>query len=335
MEKPSFFKVLIGDFEDKLQLPPEFVKNFFNGLPRECVIRSRIGTWHVKITGSSERLFFNVGWKVFVEDHSLELGDFLTFEYHRNTEFHVKVFGKTACEKDFAMDRRKKNRTQQRKNDEVQKISYRNGVGEAKSTLNNISQVKEETGDDFWIESLMAGPASKKRQGENTMLSPSSSSCKQYKRKTRNQVGNANGVAGFVPSSFHIDKQKVIGDHRKGTAYKSKNSSFELTMTLPYIGFDDCKAYIPIPAWFAQTHLSRKHEGVMLLVSDGKVSKRWNVNYSWKSSHLNGGWLKFVRGNFLEVGDICVFEAVKEELNTLKVAIRRHRGDADPYVYVD
>lgn len=51
---------------------------------------------------SSKGLLFANGWKKFVSDHSIELGDFLVFRYDGGLHFSVLVFDATACEKEAA-----------------------------------------------------------------------------------------------------------------------------------------------------------------------------------------------------------------------------------------
>lgn len=47
-------------------------------------------------------LFFQNGWPDFVEENFLQLGDILVFKYQGNSQFDVKMFDKTGCEKEEA-----------------------------------------------------------------------------------------------------------------------------------------------------------------------------------------------------------------------------------------
>lgn len=45
-------------------------------------------------------LFFRNGWQGFVKDNHLESGDLLVFDYDGETKFNVKIYDRSACEKD-------------------------------------------------------------------------------------------------------------------------------------------------------------------------------------------------------------------------------------------
>ncbi|WCJ29545.1 B3 domain-containing protein REM9 [Euphorbia peplus] len=94
-EQPHYFKPLIPGFEDEFLIPSPFLK-YLNG--QECQLRTRCGkTWVVKINGRR----FEKGWKEFVEDHDLQIGDFLVFRYEGEMLFDVLVFDRTTCEREY------------------------------------------------------------------------------------------------------------------------------------------------------------------------------------------------------------------------------------------
>ncbi|XP_065851125.1 putative B3 domain-containing protein REM15 isoform X2 [Euphorbia lathyris] len=53
--------------------------------------------WPVKINCRR----FEDGWKQFVEDHGLQIGDFLVFRHEGDLVFYVLVFDRTSCEKEY------------------------------------------------------------------------------------------------------------------------------------------------------------------------------------------------------------------------------------------
>ncbi|KAI3884924.1 hypothetical protein MKX03_037860 [Papaver bracteatum] len=98
--RPSFFKVMMGDFRKKLKLPVNFIKSFNGMIPYESILRSPSGFWNVEIREEEDGgLSFRKGWPDFVEAHCLGLGDFVTMEYDGNSQFVVKLYGKNGCEK--------------------------------------------------------------------------------------------------------------------------------------------------------------------------------------------------------------------------------------------
>lgn len=46
-------------------------------------------------------VFFKSGWEKFVQDNSLEFGDFLIFYYNGGSKFYVSICGKNNCLKEI------------------------------------------------------------------------------------------------------------------------------------------------------------------------------------------------------------------------------------------
>ncbi|CAI0376368.1 unnamed protein product [Linum tenue] len=85
-------------------MPEAFYKNYFNGGKKKrgadqaVVLRTRRGKFHaVRVSGRA----FKDGWKEFVEEHDLHVGDFLVFRLDGEMEFHVMVFDPTVCERRY------------------------------------------------------------------------------------------------------------------------------------------------------------------------------------------------------------------------------------------
>ncbi|KAJ4962529.1 hypothetical protein NE237_022468 [Protea cynaroides] len=104
-EVPGFFKVYLPLSSEGLRIPPAFVKHFRGEIPKKAILRSCIGrSWCVAVKNDENDLFFfQSGWQSFVKDYPLNIGDFLVFSYCGNSEFYVKVFSRTGCEKKEAL----------------------------------------------------------------------------------------------------------------------------------------------------------------------------------------------------------------------------------------
>ncbi|GLJ38039.1 hypothetical protein SUGI_0774410 [Cryptomeria japonica] len=99
-DSPSFFKVMLADFAEKLRIPPAFVSRFSNDPDEHMVLEGPDGQkWDVQLWGSINQLEFRQGWKNYVDFHGLEMGDFLVFDYISKSYFKVKIYDRTACEK--------------------------------------------------------------------------------------------------------------------------------------------------------------------------------------------------------------------------------------------
>ncbi|XP_077228192.1 putative B3 domain-containing protein At5g66980 isoform X2 [Tasmannia lanceolata] len=101
VRRPSFFKVMLGDFAHKLRIPPAFIKHLSRESIDKFILRNPTGRfWHVQVRRVVSDLFLQEGWQGFVKDNSLQIGDFLVFDYGGNSNFDIRIYGKSGCEKD-------------------------------------------------------------------------------------------------------------------------------------------------------------------------------------------------------------------------------------------
>ncbi|XVF17775.1 hypothetical protein REPUB_Repub10bG0152600 [Reevesia pubescens] len=128
-DTPAFFKVLLGNFPKQLQIPPAFAKFFYGKpLPQNIKLQnSEKSLWQVNVVKIGNKLFFKKGWRAFVKDNSLELGDFVVFSYVGRSIFGFTIFGRNACEKDVTAVPRKSDKF----------VSDKGMEKERKTTMNN------------------------------------------------------------------------------------------------------------------------------------------------------------------------------------------------------
>nr|GEU68275.1 putative B3 domain-containing protein At5g66980 [Tanacetum cinerariifolium] len=81
------------------QIPPGFLKHFEQKIPKTVILKDLTGrVWHVDIKQEKNGVFMENGWNRFVNDKSLELGQFMVFRYSKLlTSFTVRIFGRDAC----------------------------------------------------------------------------------------------------------------------------------------------------------------------------------------------------------------------------------------------
>ena len=69
-------------------IPKKFANHLQEKLPENVTIKGPSGAkWNVGLVTRGDTMLFKQGWKVFVEDHSLEEDDVLIFKY--NGDFTV------------------------------------------------------------------------------------------------------------------------------------------------------------------------------------------------------------------------------------------------------
>ncbi|KAI8027957.1 putative B3 domain-containing protein [Camellia lanceoleosa] len=97
----GFFKVYLPPPKgpERLPIPSAFVKHVKGAIPDKAFLRNCHGKlWPVVVTKVGNQLCFKDGWVKFVEDNSVEVGNFLVFDFDGNYVFDFKLFGSTECE---------------------------------------------------------------------------------------------------------------------------------------------------------------------------------------------------------------------------------------------
>lgn len=106
--RPRFFKVLIGNFARRIEIPQGFlcyipdethIKSDTKVLGSAKIINGKGNTWPVELEKIDGHVFLTTGWPKFVESNCLVEGEFLVFRYNGNMQFMVSVFGANAVEK--------------------------------------------------------------------------------------------------------------------------------------------------------------------------------------------------------------------------------------------
>ena len=81
-----------------------------------------------------------------------------------------------------------------------------------------------------------------------------------------------------------------------------------------------------MPSGFSRRYLKKKQGAVLLKVLNGRTwSAMYNVSleYNKRRATMQNGWRSFATDNSLEVGDVCVFELIKNIRITFNVHIFR------------
>ncbi|KAK3231500.1 hypothetical protein Dsin_003381 [Dipteronia sinensis] len=357
--KPSFFKVLIGDFSKKLRIPPAFVKNF-NGI---CLGKITLASpsrdnWVIKMEKDVNGLSFGSGWQEFVKHHSLEVGDFLVFKYHGGSKFSVKIFGKTSCEKGTELAKTKNDRITLPTNNENQKQA-RGKIQECKL------EDREADNENFAKQAMYHDESRRLRSGKKraiigvddkptkrsaisfedtskkfVVLSEMKNDHPTFHSKNVNQnkarvtpqeckPENREADCGDIYSRLNARhlrprEKNVInkGDKpptRSALSFKSENSCFIATFT-------DLKKYcLTIPREFARQKNLMRNKMVKLKDPSGKS---WQVKIHIRPLDgrvdLKGGWNEFCKANRIESNDTLIFESMQSSV--MQVHIFRQEG---------
>ncbi|KAK7257895.1 hypothetical protein RIF29_32208 [Crotalaria pallida] len=100
---PSFVKVFLPQLHSgRLLIPFAFVTQtrLEESLPKEVILRNYNGKgWNVEASYIDNKMYFDNGWKLFVEENSLEVANNIVFQYDGTNEFKFKIYELSGCEK--------------------------------------------------------------------------------------------------------------------------------------------------------------------------------------------------------------------------------------------
>ncbi|KAG5017724.1 hypothetical protein JHK82_023321 [Glycine max] len=103
-----FLRIMHPDnlLQGKLRLPAEFVNKYGKHLSNTMFLKLPNGAeWRVNLEKRDGRVWFQEGWKKFVEHHSLAHGHLLVFKYDGTFHFHVLIFDPSANEIDYPVNK--------------------------------------------------------------------------------------------------------------------------------------------------------------------------------------------------------------------------------------
>ncbi|KAM3758347.1 hypothetical protein ACB098_01G036300 [Castanea mollissima] len=349
-KRPHFFDVYSAIFSSqRLKIPVRFVRHMKGRTSGLVTLEGPSGNrWHVKLIQQNDDLFLHQGWPEFVMDHFIESGDFLVFRYDGELHFTVQVFDKSSCEKEAAFHSEcsqdpsdlGNSMGQKRERDEGASPSDKIFEGVPKKLRGSSSQlhlgftVKNQEGkvdmyDGEVCKHEVVAMAKTLREAicpEETRHCGStlrnSSIVSQSKASKEKQVLDI--VQFNTKASIQSRNGKEDDLYMHGRVCLSMLSAQEVaqsfTSSFPYFvrimkSFNVSGSYtLNIPYKFSMAHLPNSKIKIVLQNLKGEC---WTVNSvpttRVNTSHtLCGGWIAFVRCNDIKVGDICVFELVRE-----------------------
>ncbi|CAK9157298.1 unnamed protein product [Ilex paraguariensis] len=162
-------------------------------------------------------------------------------------------------------------------------------------------------------------------------------SCKKLASLTRNDVkslplvkgnqaiGPGPGISKQVTQLTSCSRVKMAieendGDLEAANKSISTNPSFKLVLGQAYIS----KGIVSIPSSFRKNYMEKVRPSATLQLS----KKSWPVklNYRHGTVQFCQGWLRFVKDNNLQEGDVCCFELIGRNNYVMKVFISRPRA---------
>ncbi|KAF6177084.1 hypothetical protein GIB67_015959, partial [Kingdonia uniflora] len=285
------------------KIPGAFVKHHFNGtLLEKTFLTGPTGkSWAVLMEKVGNGLFLSRGWQKFVSDHSIKVGEFLVFQYCGNSNFKVKIYAKTCCEKNVSLTNE--------------------NVGGTNSCMAKLNQ-GESIGPDF----------SCKHHNRKKRASVSKKKNCGFMEPRRLPIIKAeiNG-ATQVPSSRKSVKLSFATDEKKEaniTTCSNKSNNKRVKQFTKIEGKGCFSATVP-EQLVVELHLKKK-ENVML---QGQCGVSWPVKITIRKCgclDLSQGWSKFWNDNKLAGGDTCKFEFLQgKKIQLAENKRKRTEGQCD------
>ncbi|KAM0918915.1 hypothetical protein ACQ4PT_008540 [Festuca glaucescens] len=336
--RPHFFKVLIGDYKKRLEIPPNFCKHIpweasrkAKGLKEASMAATLEGpsgrAWRIVIRRIAEGTFFTSGWTQFVQDQALRPLEFLVFRHDGGTRFAAMVFDKSACEREDlllageARPSKKRGRPKKAarakngsvssrelvpyrapaKQPQVASSSWTPELGQSTGSVGQCNTVKTEADANGLPLCLIATPPSPAPAKNN--------GCAVKTRSIQDDLA----VADIPPSvrryNGYVSRRRPVASAERQRAMEIANA-FRSSLPFCVIRMSTMHVYysfmMRFPTGFSRQHLPRERTEVTLRDSDGKA---WSALYIPNTrDRLSRGWCAFARGNCLEEGDCCVFE---------------------------
>ncbi|KAF7829723.1 B3 domain-containing protein [Senna tora] len=334
VRRPHFYELYSSTSSSvRLKIPAGFICHMEGRTPGSVSLTGPSGnTWHVQLIKQDDDLFLHHGWPTFLEDHSIESGDLLVFRYEGHFHFTVLVFDQRACEKEAAFNSecrqtyrdlnyikaQKRDREEDSLNVVAEGLLKKIRGSSVKNQELNMSSVDKEL-------SLLEGvkPISMFREkgessNKNEQVRYSASdiavpSQKEYSKdeEAAMQIGSGKEDDQYMHSRICLSKLSPHDEKRVAQLFTSSFPFFVRIMK----SFNISGSYtLNIPYQFSMAHLPNCKIKIVLHNIKGE---RWTVNSvpttRVHTSHtLCGGWMAFVRGNNINIGDICIFELVHE-----------------------
>ncbi|KAJ0971428.1 hypothetical protein J5N97_019387 [Dioscorea zingiberensis] len=299
--KPHFFKVLLGDFSQRLKIPVEFMKNILNEASKRVTLQGPSGnSWHADFSKTSKDTFLCGGWADFAKDHALREFDFLVFRYDGDFHFTVMIFDRTACEREDLFTTIPNKRHNEGKDIPGRPVTSSTDVGSHLWTA-----IKKEFQEDN-VSPL--GPAVV--QGNCSTHSETHKDAKIKPECDEPLIEMISLSSEANKKSCSCKRRHVTEDRR----LQAQEAAYTFTSKFPFtvVCMRQSHVYtLKLPRAFSRNHLPR--ERTTMIIKDPN-RKSWEVTYiapQGDCDRLSGGWLAFYRANNLKNGDFCVFELVK------------------------
>ncbi|KAJ1294510.1 hypothetical protein BS78_01G151600 [Paspalum vaginatum] len=304
-QRKYFFKVMLGDFRSRMAVPNKFVRHFRDKIPEKIKLKVSNGsTCTVVVTRYLNKLVLKAGWEAFVSTHGIKMGDFLVFSYNGNFLFEVLIFDPSCCVK--------------APSNIAGNICYH-----VKQKHIDYIEISSDSDDNQPSQSRRSGGLRRSNMKMNLNSSTSHLSAFDSADDSSSEDDQETPpVTRYIFSpAAHLTRMQWVKVEKKVRTLCSDIPIYGSLMKKSNITRDNC--YLGFDKKYAVQYLPRETQ-IVRLQRHGKV---WPVKFLVAKSmpiRVSGGWKEFASDNMLQIGDICLFEQLKnKKMLTMNVHVIR------------
>ncbi|XP_037437707.1 B3 domain-containing protein Os12g0592300-like [Triticum dicoccoides] len=300
VSKISFFKLMTGDFQQRISIPEKIANNFIGKISTGgFTLKAPSGEeWRVGGEKIADELFFMPGWEEFAKAHELQENDLLLFKCSGNGSFDVLIFDPSGCEKVSCFFANKK------------------GTSMHKQFTNIVGQQGEEhcmLSDSEEASMPLSEPVGRPHKA-STSKKPSKQSQYKFAASPHSLLLCGIDDTESPKNNNYFLKNEAVEEEEESDDHHTESDYYYYSRFANCLTEDEREEIfgLIVPSKFAADHLEgRSHE--MLLLRPNRKEK-WYLKY-YHGSVTRGfncrRWSKFVRDNRLREGYVCVFELMK------------------------
>ncbi|XP_050136183.1 uncharacterized protein LOC126611914 [Malus sylvestris] len=315
LKAPHFLVVIPKSIctQTKLRIPNKFFRKYGDDLSNPVFLKLPTGSdWKIELRKWEGEVWFGEGWPKFSKFCSLDCCHSLVFGYEGNSTFRVRVFDKDFTEINYPLTMPEMEETDE--DDDSDNSSWDDDDdSDCVEVLDNIMS-RSRTRD----KCPLSCPQPRKKHRTSSTAEFAS---KRHGEGTSSTPKRAQTVLGRMHASNARGKAAVA--LRRATAFKSDNPSFIVPMKRTYI--NGYSVWLPSKLCIHTRRLGKHSGAATLRVLDGTT---WSVEMKCEKAtrpklRLQYGWTEFVRGNNLEVSDVCVLVLIDDTKLVFEVVIFR------------
>ncbi|KAH9656352.1 B3 domain-containing transcription factor VRN1 [Citrus sinensis] len=325
-------------FAKMQKIPQNFVGRFGDELSNVATLTNPEGyVMRVGITRKDGKIWFDDGWNDFVENHSIDVGYFVLFQYRKNSKFRVFIYNTTTCEiqypsrNTFPPPRQNQatfDSSKSKNGCEMRGKTYRMEEVKVKEESDNVNDSMQDVigtcNSEGSVHAKIHLSETQCSSVQESDLKIDSTKFKKAKHNLKDElradsVDQVKLFALLEDMDIHICESRMTLEERQeainvARLLKPEKPSFLVFMRASNMQLN----YVYVPTSFARKYLNGE-ECVTVQDSDGR-KLAVKVKQS-RRKYLLTRWGKFFKKANVKEGDILFFEMIQMKKILLKVSV--------------